>query len=252
MKRPLQFKFYATLLDAFQGYLNSAETYQQYWGFSENPRLTEEEFEKEQFQSLIDKINRVPFESEAAEKGTAFNEVIDCIIENRKSKRYQIDADRARGSITVKNDTWAFKFPLTLCVSLAKRLGGALTQQFVEAVLPTQYGDVLLYGYIDELLPFKVVDIKTTKKYKAFKYRGNWQHKVYPFCLQQNNIPIYEFEYLVTDFRAVYTELYVYNPDKDVTLLQQHCERFIEFLNQNRALITDAKIFGLDKTKIVA
>ena len=66
--------FYATLLDSFGSYLNSSRIYQEYWGFAENPSKTEEEFEKEQFQGLIDKINRVPFSSEAADKGTAFNE----------------------------------------------------------------------------------------------------------------------------------------------------------------------------------
>ena len=40
---------------------------------------------------LIDRINRKPFDSEAADKGTAFNEVIDCMIENRKSETVQVE-----------------------------------------------------------------------------------------------------------------------------------------------------------------
>ncbi|PID94314.1 MAG: HNH endonuclease, partial [Bacteroidetes bacterium] len=198
----VQYNFYATLLDGFQSYLSSSEIYQQYYGNSENPKISEEDFEKEQFQSLIDRINRVPFESEASDKGTAFNEVIDCIIENRKSEKWDIVSDKNNNTIVAgrvknieeKQVAQTFGFDLKLSVEIAKYLEGALTQQFVESVLPTQYGNVRLYGYIDQLMPFKVVDLKTTKSYKAFKYRNNWQHKVYPFCLLQNDMDITEFE----------------------------------------------------------
>lgn len=247
----IKYKLYATLLDSFESYLSSSRIYNMYWGFSENPKLTEDEFEKQQFQDLINRINRVPFESEAAEKGTAFNEMIDCIIENRQSDKYKIESIREHDTINVRNEKWEFNFPLKLSSEIAKRLSGALTQQLVSGVLPTKYGDVLLYGYLDEMLPFKVVDIKTTGKYSAFKYRDNWQHKVYPFCLNNNGILINDFEYVVTDFKKVYTEFYTYNPDRDFALLQGFCERFIEFLEANRHLITDAKIFALDEIEVV-
>ena len=35
------YKIYATLLDTFQGYLDSSELWQEYWGFSEDPSKTE-------------------------------------------------------------------------------------------------------------------------------------------------------------------------------------------------------------------
>jgi hypothetical protein len=243
----MKYKFYATLLDAFQGYLSSSEIYQQFWGFSENPKTSEEDFEKQQFKSLIDRINRVPFESEPASKGTAFNEMIDCIIESRTSKDYLITAHMDSDIINVRCDKYSFDFPLKLSSEIALMCDGALTQQLVEGVMPTKYGNVLLYGYMDELLPFKSVDIKTTKKYNAFKYRNNWQHKVYPYCLQQSGVFIDDFEYIITDFKKIYTELYVYDHYRDFQELQSHCERFIEFLQSNRHLITDNKIFALDK-----
>lgn len=87
-KQP-KFKFYATLLDAFTSYLKSDAIWERYWGFSENPPHTPEEFRQQQFQSLIDTINRVPFDSEAADKGTAFNEVVDCMIETGNQTRYR-------------------------------------------------------------------------------------------------------------------------------------------------------------------
>ena len=79
------YRIYATLLDSYFNYLNSDVIYERYYGWSENPPCTEEEFRQKQFQELIDRINRKPFDSEAADRGTAFNEIIDCMIENRKS-----------------------------------------------------------------------------------------------------------------------------------------------------------------------
>lgn len=242
-----KYNFYATLLDAFEGYINSSRTYQEYWGFAENPDKTEEQFEQEQFQGLIDKINRVPFSSEAADKGTAFNEVVDCIIDNRISDKMEIKSYKESGVIAVHFKGQLFNFPFDLCIEFAKYFKGALTQQFTEGILPTKYGDVRLCGYIDELLPFKIADIKTTSKYSAFKYKQNWQHVVYPFCLNQNGVPINDFEYTVTDFKNTWTELYVFNPETDIVRLTAHCERFIEFLELNRGLITDLKIFGLNE-----
>jgi hypothetical protein len=79
MTKP-NYLFYATLLDGYQNYLSSNEIYLKYWGNAEEPEFTAEEFEQKQFQSLIDRINRVPFDSEPEDQGTAFNEIVDCII----------------------------------------------------------------------------------------------------------------------------------------------------------------------------
>lgn len=81
MNQQPKYRIYATLLDAFGAYLNSDVIWDKYWGWSENPPHTPEEFHEQQFQELIDRINRKPFDSEAADRGTAFNEIIDCMIE---------------------------------------------------------------------------------------------------------------------------------------------------------------------------
>ena len=75
MRQP-NYNIYPSLLDAFGSYINSSQIYQEYYGFAEEPAVSEEEFEQQKYQDLINKINRVPFESEAADKGTMFNEVI--------------------------------------------------------------------------------------------------------------------------------------------------------------------------------
>ena len=198
MSKPkVSYKFYATLLDGYQDYLRSSEIYQEYLGFSENPSKTEAEFEVEQLQGLIDRINRVPFDSEAADKGTAFKEVVDCLILNCKTDRadMEIMSDRDKGVIVVTFKDRKFTFPITLCREFADYYKGAVPQVYTEAVLSTRYGDVLLYGYIDELMPTCVHDIKTTGKYSVGKYLHHWQHIVYPFALQQEGNDISDFEY---------------------------------------------------------
>jgi len=103
---------------------------------------------------------------------------------------------------------------------------------------------------IDELMPTSIHDIKTTEKYKAGKYRNNWQHVVYPYCLNEWENNVRDFEYNVAVFGKTglyntFTEYYAYNRDRDAKRLTIHVESFIEFLEANRHLITDKKIFNL-------
>jgi hypothetical protein len=247
-QRP-KYLLYATILDAFQDYLRSSEIWQEYYGNSEEPSISEEEFEKKQFQSLIDRINRVPFDSEKADRGTAFGEVVDCIIENRNSDKMEIKSNKESGQITVIYNNRTFVFPISLCVEFATYFKGAATQFYVEAPLSTKYGHVLLYGYIDELMPISVHDIKTTEKYKAGKYRHGWQHIVYPYCLNYYGNLVQNFEYNIVQFAATsystFIEYYNYVKGRDIPKLTAHVEQFIEFLEQHRELITDLKIFNL-------
>lgn len=271
----ISYKLYATLLDAFWNYLNSDIIYNRYWGWSENPPHTLEEFHELQFQELIDRINRKPFDNEKADRGTAFNEVIDCMIENRKSKTMQIervckverfgacdevgkplyyDEEQTNEVVAIKAtyNNRVFTFPISICREFANYFKGALTQQRVEAILPTAFGNVLVYGLIDELMPTTVHDIKTTGSYSVGKFKNHFQHLVYPYALIQNGNDIRIFEYNIVEFNKTgypvdtYTESYVFNPERDIPILTNHCEEFIRFLEENRGLITDKKIFGLD------
>lgn len=252
--KQLKFKFYVTLLDSFTSYLRSDAIWDRYWGFSENPPHTLEEFKEKQFQSLIDTINRVPFDSEAADKGTAFNEVIDCMIENRKSETVLVerllsdmmDGRQALVGLRATYNNHQFDFPISICREFANYYKGALSQQRVEAILHTCFGDVLVYGVIDELMPMSVHDIKTTGSYYVGKFKDHWQHIVYPYCLMQNGSDVRLFEYNITDFKNTYTETYTFVPERDIPILVNHCEEFIRFLNDNRDLITDKKIFAED------
>lgn len=273
MNQQPKYRIYATLLDAFGAYLNSDVIWDKYYAFSENPPCDEDEFREKQFHELIDRINRKPFDSEKADRGTAFNEVIDCMIENRKSETVKVekvykvnrfgacdemgkplyyDEEETKEVIALKAtyNNREFTFPISLCREFAAYYKGALTQQRVEAILPTAYGNVLVYGLIDELMPTSVHDIKTTGSYTVGKFKDHHQHLVYPYALMQNGSDVRTFEYNIVEFNKggyvvdTYTETYVFNPERDIPILTNHCEEFIRFLEENRELITDKKILG--------
>lgn len=241
----VKYKFYATLLDSYQSFLDTQKNYDKFYGgCRENPRYTEDEYADKCFKELIDRINRVPFESEAADKGTAFNEVVDCLIAGGAPSAkcpYTIEGDYIFCVYNNRN----FAFKRALCEEFAKYYDGAVSQMLIKAPMETKYGVVELYGYIDELMPFSVHDIKTTKYYEAFKFRNHWQHYVYPYCLWFRGDDVQYFEYNITDFTDTYTESYAYVPERDNAILQAHVESFIEFLEANRKLITDKKVFNL-------
>lgn len=249
---PLSYKFYPSLLDAYQHYLDSESIWEKYWGFSENPPHTPEEFRQQQFQSLIDRINRVPYDNEAVSRGTALNEVIDCMVLHRSTDKVKVEKLSDRGNIVGLQVTYnnrTFYFPMTLVRELADYYEGGLAQQYVQAILPTIFGDVLLYGFIDYVLPFLICDLKTTGNYNVGDFRNHWQHIVYPYALMQNGSNVTDFEYNVVELKKTeyntYTESYSFVPERDVPKLTQHCEDFIRFLQDNRELITDLKIFNL-------
>lgn len=244
-----KYQFYATLLDGFQSYLDAEKNWELFYGGSQDPKYSVEEYEAMQRQELIDRINRVPFESEAADRGTAFNEVVDCMILGRNTERkdMEIYSNKEEGIIQVDFRERTFIYPIPLCREFADYFKGAVPQVRTEGVLQTKYGPVLLYGYIDELMPFSIHDIKTTSNYSAFKFRDHWQHLVYPYCLHQEGSKITLFEYNIVKWGKVnetFTEPYNFNLSRDTERLLLHCESFIEFLENNRELITDKKIFN--------
>lgn len=263
---------YPTLLDAYQQYVDSDIVWEGYWGFSDNPPHTQDEFKELQFKELIDKINRVPYDNDAVAKGTAFNEVVDCMIEHRKSDKVEVEkvyekivmgayddveskplycdvtyTDKVVG-LNAKIGERVFYFPISLCKEFADYYQGAVTQKFVEGVLSTCFGDVKLYGFIDEIMPMSIHDIKTASRYSVGKYKRNNQHLIYPYCVRQMGADISVFEYNVAvignfDYET-FTETYVFDPQRDIPIIQERCENFIRFVEDNRSLITDKRIFN--------
>ena len=213
------YKFYATLLHAFNWYQVSE---------SEN---AEQEF--------IDKINRVPITDEKAlermEIGTQLNDLIDYnlkhnLIENREF----ITTDK-------------FEFSSEIVNKITHHLQGSIPQYYTETIIRCNGNSVLVYGYIDYILTNKIIDLKTTKTYELGKYKDSMQMHLYPICLFNNEgIIADEFEFLVTDFKEVYTETYPINLIDSNTKLAVTCNLLIEFLEAKKELITNKKIFGLE------
>ena len=262
---------YETLLDTFQNYLDAEKTYYKYFT-SENPSLTVDEWCDKLYVDLINRINRVPYTSEAAERGTAFNELVDALLKKPLAKRLE-EGDLKSGKISFEVVTLDLKVrrkadPVTQkdaykCVLSGKDMApqeftffkdvvddfvnyyeGAVPQVFCHGTLETDYGPIDLYGFIDELLPFSVHDIKTTKSYRSGAFKAHWQHIVYPYCLHCMGMDISHFEYNVTNFKETFSEVYVFDESRDIPRLREHCERLIQFLEDNKDVITDTKVFN--------
>lgn len=292
------YRFYPTLLDKFQTFLDTtAEDYfyqdedgkwhKNYSEAEDAFHYSQEEVDALLKQELLDAINRVPHEpSEPASKGTALNEIVDCIIHNRKSDNKNvlikslkgIDVKREFGCtdevgkpvyydywfehikvscIFAEIDGFSFYFDKDFCKSIAEYFKGSLSQVFTSATIETEFGEVELYGYIDELRENKVFDLKTTSRYEFGKYSKYWQRHIYPYTLIESGActEINSFEFtayalkggtsrtpLITGVQ--YAEVYQYNHEQSKILLKNICERFCQFLEDNRDLITNKKIFN--------
>lgn len=292
------YRFYPTLLDKFQTFLDTtAEDYfyqdedgkwhKNYSEAEDAFHYSQEEVDALLKQELLDAINRVPHEpSEPASKGTALNEIVDCIIHNRKSDNKNIlikslkgiDVKREFGCtdevgkpvyydywfehikvpcIFAEIDGFSFYFDKDFCKSIAEYFKGSLSQVFTSATIETEFGEVELYGYIDELRENKVFDLKTTSRYEFGKYSKYWQRHIYPYTLIESGActEINSFEFtsyvlkggtsrtpLITGVQ--YAEVYQYNHEQSKMLLKNICERFCQFLEDNRDLITNKKIFN--------
>ncbi len=257
-----KYNIYPSLLDDYQYYLDAPFNYER-----TKMDIPYEDYEREQFKALMDKINRVPYDSEAADKGTAFNLVVDCIIHkcpNEKITAEKVYEEIISGDVSgdpekrfadveptnkliglnVTYNKRTFYFSIDLVKRFAHYYTDALSQVYVEAMLPTLYGDVKLYGFIDELMPQSCHDIKTTTTYSDRKFYGKSQSLVYPYCLVKSGNDVRHFEYNITDFSEVYKETYVFDDDRDIPILTQKTEDFIIFLNENKHLITNKKIFN--------
>lgn len=293
---------YPSLLDKFQQFLHSEELAE-----NANNKVTEEMQERGMYTDrqvgdyitppamyaavyeteLINAINRCPYEvSEAADRGTCFNEVVDCLIHNTPCTRddMQIRTIKDYGTPVCIEATLngnQYYYDVKLCKDAAEYLKGSLSQIRLEAPMETKYGNILLYGIIDEWLKDEIIDIKTTARYDFGKFEDKTQRLVYPYCAIESGMTdnVASFTYLVFKWRKrklilyeqkesqsfvdntdsvvvdvavpvdvydaeCYPEYYNYNHEIDSIHLQQVVERFIEWLNYRKEFITDKKIFG--------
>nr|DAO87467.1 MAG TPA: hypothetical protein [Caudoviricetes sp.] len=261
------YQLYPSLIDAYTDYSKSEVIYNKYWGGAETPSLTLEEYEAKAFQDLIDKINRVPKDLIKADIGTVFNELVDCLILGHKSTKIEVEKlhDDAGNVVSLRANYngRSFVYPLDFVRLFVDNYKGAIPQMLVEGVLPTRRGDVRLYGYLDELMPLSVHDIKTTGSYEVGKFKDHSQHLVYPYCLKQmgyTGVDLFSYDVaeistnitkqtpeppeVVVKLKATYSEEYLFTPERDIPILEGKVVEIIDFIEANRHLITNPKIFA--------
>ena len=281
-----KYRIYPSVLDKFQKFLDSDLVAEEFWNKDSEGdyKLSPEEMSLQLEQELLDCINRVAHDpSEAADKGTAFNEVIDCIIEHHPCEREDMEIfssnsfrvldvygnpndpetcdvehhDECKPNIHVKFNGWDFYYDSFLCRNMAHYFKGCIPQYTCSAILPTIYGDVELYGHVDYINTNKVHDLKTTKNYTFGNYEKYWQRHLYPYCLIESGEmqEVTEFEFTVIKWKErknepisgeIYKEAYTYSHKASSKALKGICESFIEWLEANRDKITDKKIFAED------
>lgn len=278
-----KYRITPSLLNAFTRYLNpdfegfwwQDETggwHRNYDEATDTMHYTPTQVEELALQELIDTINRVESASEAASKGTALNEAVDYIVSRIAPNKHQTECegDRATNTLTVRQkklrsnidpfddeNSFTFKFDREWVIGIADYFADSLCQVEVHAPLETKYGRVELYGFIDYLRGNKVYDLKTTKNYTFGDHAKGWQKLLYPYALIKSDMveEIQEFEYTIYKWQggtkyqpnlsgAQFKEAYTFDMDYATKMLTQGCERFIEFLEAHRDVITDAKVFG--------
>lgn len=264
MSKP-KYKIYPSILDKFQKFLDSDMVAEEFWNLDSEGgyKLSPDEMSEQLEQELIDAVNRVPHEPiEAADKGTAFNEIIDCLIEERECEREDMQIflcnsynDECLPNYSVQFNGWEFSFDSFLCKDVAQYFSGHIPQYTCSAILPTAYGDVELYGHIDYVGINRICDLKTTKDYTFGNYSHYWQRYLYPYCLIESGDmeEVSEFEFTVVKWKQnknkpisgeMYKEIYTYSHEASKLKLTAICEAFIEWLEEHRDVITNEKIFG--------
>ncbi len=308
MQQPkINYAFSPSLLDAYQRmvdtkveeffYQDETGAWHLNWNEAEETlHYSEEEVDALLKQEFIDKVNKVPTPpSEAASKGTAFNEIVDCLVKkckpsnpaiviktirsaedlhkartlrfleqlrNGKPEPKKEDNDATFAKIGVpfifaSIDGFEYFFDKDFCLEAAEYFKNCICQYYTKGLLETSKGVVELHGYIDYLRQDRLYDAKTTKQYAFGNYQKKWQRYTYPFTLiesgMMNEVNSFEFTiYLLKGGSSrtplitgtQYKEVYTYDHEQARKMLTQQCERVIEFLEQNRSLITNMKVFG--------
>jgi hypothetical protein len=164
------------------------------------------------FNELIDRINRVPSPTTPAQqRGIDFESAL----------------------LTGRGED---HFPAEILAEMRARLPKQYkTQLRVRAVVK----DVELYGLVDVVGADRAVDVKTTARYQPGKFAQHFQNL---YLLGLRAWDIRQLDYLITDFAHVYVETY-HADTYDFRPLLDELDAFVDFLEANRRLITDPKIF---------
>lgn len=221
MRQPNYF-FSPTLLDQYCSLCNSDAIWEKYYGHSETPQYTTEEFHETKYQELIDRINGIKSPTtEAQAKGTCLNEIVDCIIKKKavpsggvfiktirtlddyleivmakakpttEEERTQITKRAVeflgrigKAFIYASLEEFEFFFDIDFCKGIADYFHDCICQFYVAANLETEKGVVELHGYLDYFRMKSIYDLKTTSRGYSFgDYTHYNQRFAYPYCM---------------------------------------------------------------------
>ena len=306
------YAFSPSMLDAYQRmvdtkaeeffYKDETGAWHLNWNEAEETlHFSEEEVDALLKQEFLDYVNKVPEPpSEAASKGTAFNEIVDCLVKkckptnediiiktirsgedlyNARIKKLSYEADVLGKDVVPEEiseqvsinqfvkigvpfiyaaiDGFEFFFDKDFCLEAAEYFKNCICQYYTKGLLETSKGIVELHGYIDYLRQNRLFDAKTTKQYAFGNYQKKWQRYTYPFTLIESGMmnEVNSFEFTIYVLKGgtsrtplitgtQYKEVYTYDHEQARTMLTQQCERVIDFLENNRSLITNMKVFG--------
>ena len=266
--RKPKYRVTPSLLSKWSDLLNADRDYEQFYGDADEPSVSPEDFYAKREQELLDAINRVPFTSEAASRGTALNELVDCIVENRKpregvtiQKMMRDDPGPDKPSIhsfIVTVDGFIFYFDALMVFDIWRKFKDAICQHRCEAVMDTQFGPVILYGDADYIHRDIVYDLKSTSRYDRFgKFSEGWQKELYPWALIESGEmdSVSGFEYAIVPLTGgnasnpIYSgelkvEYYPYDHNASTGRLLAAVEPFIMWIEDHRNLITHKRIFN--------
>lgn len=260
------FRITPSLLNKWQDLVDADLHWEEFYGNSDEPSISSEDYYAKCEKELLDAINRVPFISEAASRGTALNEIVDCIIENRppredmKVKRVYSDGvglNQEVVAIEAELDGFTFLFDKALIDQLVEYFAFATCQHRCEASMPTNFGEVILYGDADYIIRDMVHDLKSTSKYSAYgKFNSGWQKDVYPWALTESGEVknISGFEYTIVPLSGgtgrtplitgeIKTEYYPYNHEAATLRLCAVLHDFIPWILEHKDKITHTRIF---------
>lgn len=217
------YNIYPSLLDRIQSYIDCEELYNQYWGNSDQPAKTLDEFRAEQRQAVLDMINRVPHEPvKAASCGTAFNELVDSLQE-RRTAHEGVTVGMDDGCFAVGIDGYTFRYDTRLVQEAVAAYEGCINQDYLEYTLDVDGSTVRLYGYADKWTPQHCIDLKTVKSYTQGRYAKGWQRYVYPLALRESRgVTVESFRYDVYEW----ANDRVHDLDERVLTATYYCEEY--------------------------
>lgn len=168
-------------MNVFSSWMNAEDDYMKFWGNSDNPSLSMQEYVDKCKRAVLDYINQAPQPlNEAADRGTCLNEIVDCLIGSEPNP--SVWWDKIADNYQAERNGFRFEFYGVMVDQLVMTMRNAIPQYHLSyTYTPDGCGyDIYLHGYADYIFPTQIWDLKTTSKYESERYRDNWQRLVYP------------------------------------------------------------------------